>query len=117
MCSVIPTDSRTSRRRLIAGFPAIGKHTLWRVCDRIREPLPPHRITETIPDVFLAFFNFFAANLSETNLTDALVFYEQLAVTYLLTDAIMPDGTKNDGRFVTRNEGTEMRFPYPIPYP
>jgi len=61
--------------------------------------------------------NFFAANLSETNLTDALVFYEQLAVAYLLTDAIMPDGTKNDGRFVTRNEGTEMRFPYPIPYP
>jgi hypothetical protein len=61
--------------------------------------------------------NLFAANLSETNLTDALVFYEQLEVAYLLTDAIMPDGTKNDGRFVTGNEGTERGFPYPIPYP
>lgn len=61
--------------------------------------------------------NLFAANLSETNLTDALVFYEQLAVVYLLTDAIMPDGTKNDGRFVTGNEGSEIGYPYPFPYP
>ena len=61
--------------------------------------------------------NLFAANLSETNLTDALVFYEQLAVAYLLTDAIMPDGTKNDGRFVTGNEGIDIGFAYPFPYP
>jgi len=61
--------------------------------------------------------NLFAANLSETNLTGALVFYEQLVVAYLLTDAIMPDGTKNDGRFVTGNEGTEIGYPYPFPYP
>ena len=59
----------------------------------------------------------FAANLTETNLTDALVFYEQLEVVYLLTEAIMPDGKKNDGRFVTGNEESETGHPYPIPYP